>query len=456
MKYLFAAAILCCSLDCSFGADPLARRPMLGAQVLPLSEQERVASAVKFEGGVLLGPVFPASNAEAAGLQAGDILIAIDGKVIDQPSKIGPTLKSIGSGKSVNFEYVRNDQKVSSTVTLAPAPRESADDFDVVYDAVKIDGHQRRVVFTKPKGEGKYPLFVLIGGLGCYSVDPLIGGMQSYKEILYAVTRAGFATMRVEFTGMGDSEGPPCSEMSFHDEVHGFVEALKQLDQFKFVDRDNVVLFGHSMGGIVAPCASNQVPVKGIIALATSAIDWTEYELINQRRQLLLSKTNSDSIDMACKEKLLAMHLLGEGKSTEEIASAHPELADDIQYPVHWSFVRDLINLNFGEQWMKCPAKTLFIYGTSDFITAANEHEYGRDIVNRYHPGNGEYVELDDFDHFMLKMADQQASFDNMNAGLPVKDFNKQIIPVVVEWSKKTAGMKTGGAAQELNIEEKR
>ena len=434
MVLLAAAAVLA-------GEDPLPRRPSLGAQVLPVTDAERADSKVKFEGGVRLGNVFPGTSAEGAGLTANDILLSIDGQSLHSASEIGPLLKQIGSNKFVPVDIIRNERRETIQMLLRPAPRETSDEFEVMYDAVTVDGFKRRVVITKPRSAGKFPLVVLIGGLGCYSVDPLQGGMLPYREILYAMTREGFCTLRIEFTGMGDSEGPPCAEQGFHDEVHGFVEGIKAISRFDFIDTDNVILFGHSMGGLVGPEVATQVPIKGIVALATGAIDWTEYELVNQRRQLVLEGVDYDSIETACKIKTQALYQLAwAGKSSKDLIKEHPEWEGFLTYPVSDKFVRDLVLMSPATALKEMDAKILFIYGTSDFVTCAEEHVYGTEIVNRYHPGHATYQEIDDFDHFLIRTPDQKSSFANLQAGLPNKEFNSDVIPIIVKWSKETVG----------------
>jgi uncharacterized protein len=426
----------------AFGAsDPLPRRPTLGAQVLPVTDAERADSKIKFEGGVRLGTIYPGTSAEGAGLATDDILLSINGQNLQNATEIAPLLKQLGSNKFVATEIIRNGRRETIRMLLKPAPRETPADFDVIYDAVEIDGFNRRVVITKPRTPGKHPLFVLIGGLGCYSVDPLQGGMLPYKEILYAMTREGFCTLRVEFTGMGDSEGPPCAEQGFHDEVHGFVEGIKAMNRFDYIDTDQIILFGHSMGGLVGPEVATQLPVKGIVALATGAIDWTEYELVNQRRQLVLEDVDYDSIETACKIKTQALYQLAwEGKASADIIKAHPDWKDYLTYPVADKFMRDLVLMSPATALKEMDAKILFLYGTSDFVTAANEHVYGMDIVNRYHPGHATYQEIDDFDHFLIRTPDQKSSFANLQAGLPNKEFNSDVIPIIAKWAKETVG----------------
>lgn len=442
MSRFFVIAIICISTF-AFAKDPLPRRPQLGAQIIQISEDDSLRALWKFEAGVLLGPISPATSAEEGGLKADDILLRLNGQTITDQQTLVASLKAIGSNKTVKFDLLRDGKALTKSVRLKPYPKETPpDDIEVIHDAVKIDGFLRRVVFTKPKGEGKFPLFVMMGGLGCYSIDPPSSGMKPYMEILHAANRAGFVTLRVEFTGMGDSEGPPCSEQGFFDECHGFTEALKQMHNFPFVDASRVILFGHSMGGLVAPTVAKEFPVAGIIGFATGGIDWVEYELTNTRRQMELGGTAYDSIETAIKNKTQAMYeFVWQGRSTQELMAEKPEYSDLLQYPVADKFIRDIAIMNSAAEWKDVTAKVLFLYPNSDFITSASDHQYATNVVNFYHPGNAEYQEIEDMDHYLIRVPDQEAAFENVINGLPNKEFNSDILPVITNWCKQVLNL---------------
>ncbi|MBU0508739.1 alpha/beta fold hydrolase [bacterium] len=415
--------------------DKLPRRGFFGVQTQAVSDSIRAQWKNLPEGGVSIVSVVAGSSAEAAELKVGDVITAVNGKGIADPSAFSSALSRYKSGDAVAIELFRDGQALETQVALKEFPREKPDDFDVIYDSVPVDGALRRVIFTKPHQGGKLPLIFFLGGIGCYSLDLMPEQDHPYKTLLYAMTRAGFATLRVEKTGMGDSQGPPCAEQNFHDEVRGYVAAFRELPRFDFVDTSRIILLGHSMGGVVAPVLANQVPVQGIVAIATSGIWWVEYELINQRRQLLLAGTTPDSIEIAAREKELAMHLLLiEKKTPDEILKDHPELSDELQYPTHYTFIQDLADLNLGREWMNVTCKTLFVYGGADFVTDRGEHLYAVNLMNNLHPGIARFVEVPNMDHFFTRIESQRASFDNLIAGRPNREFSQEVIPVVGGW----------------------
>ena len=91
--------------------------------------------------------------------------------------------------------------------TLAPMALEQQADYDIDYGSVDAGGSKCRVIVTRPRTAGKHPAVLLLGGIGCYSLDGLLRGPEprdSYGKILDVLTRAGYVTMRVEKSGMGD------------------------------------------------------------------------------------------------------------------------------------------------------------------------------------------------------------------------------------------------------------
>ena len=436
--YLFVLLVFLAPLA---SANDLPRRAWLGAGFQPLPDSVR--AQMPDSAGARVVFLADDSPAQTAGIQLGDILLTLDSKAI----RTGPQVTTLIKDKyhpheTLQAELVRNGERLTKSITLAEAPREHPADFDVLYESFTMDDALRRTIITKPRTSGKFPVVVMCGGLGCYSLDNATGALSAYNEVLYALTRAGFATVRIEKTGMGDSQGKPCADQDFDYEVQGLIAGIRSLANYPYLDTSRIILYGHSMGGFTAPCVAQVLPVQGIVAQSTSAIGWFEYMLTNQRRQLVLEGIPYDSIEAAQFMAEKAYHqLYVEQRSLDDIVKEHPEYGDFLSAPAHYTFMQDVANLNVAEKWKQVTGKVLFIYGSSDFVTARDEHLYGVNVVNSYHPGHAEYAEIDDMDHYFLRVPDQQASFDNLAAGMPIKTMNRDVIPVIVNWCRDVAGM---------------
>ena len=83
-------------------------------------------------------------------------------------------------------------------------------------------------------------------------------------------------TMRVERSGCGDSEGGPLRDVDFETELSGNREVLRALKQLEYVDPETVMIYGFSMGGILAPLIANSKSLRGIVTYGTACISWFE------------------------------------------------------------------------------------------------------------------------------------------------------------------------------------
>jgi uncharacterized protein len=111
----------------------------------------------------------------------------------------------------------RGGEELTVTAVLKPRPCETSADAEVLYRSVAVDRARRRVIVTRPKAAAeRHPAVVLMGGLGCYSLDGELTRSTGYGPILGALAKRWFVAMRVEKTGEGDSEGdsegPPCTD----------------------------------------------------------------------------------------------------------------------------------------------------------------------------------------------------------------------------------------------------
>lgn len=427
-------ALLLCAAAL-FAKDPLPRRPWLGAQLAPATTEQLASTTQGWSSGIAILRIIPGSSAEAAGLLAGDVLYKMDGRLLFSSLDVTTGLKASATGKTITFELAREGKLLTKRVKLKELAREASDEFEIVYETFTLDGALRRLLLTKPKGDGPFPVIVLMGGIGCYSVDVPPPQPFSYRDILYDFTRNGFATVRIEKTGMGDSQGPPCAAQSFFDEVRGLEAGIQSLDRFAFLDRKRMIYFGHSMGGLSAPVVYRNLPCAGIIAVATSGIDWQEYEMINNRRQLELARIPYDSIEVLLERHAAAMHEFYVMKRPlDELLREHPEWQEDLQYPASEQFMHDIADINLASYWKDVSCPTLFVYGTADFVTAANEHVWAQSIVNSAHPGMAEYIEIKGMDHGFNNAGTYQRAFDGTGEPPAV---HPDFFPKVLEFTKR-------------------
>jgi S1-C subfamily serine protease len=77
------------------------------------------------EDGALVSEVEPGSAAEAAGLRARDVIVAIDGEEVDESSDVRAVVAAAEPGDTIEVRYVRNGEERTATATLGSRPVES-------------------------------------------------------------------------------------------------------------------------------------------------------------------------------------------------------------------------------------------------------------------------------------------------------------------------------------------
>ncbi|MBZ5582732.1 MAG: alpha/beta hydrolase [Acidobacteriia bacterium] len=301
-----------------------------------------------------------------------------------------------------------------------------------------VDSARRRVIVTRPKAAGRYPAVLIMGGLGCYSLDGEIARPAGYGPILAALAKGNFVTMRLEKTGEGDSQGPPCTDpkATAQLEARGYVAGLRALKAYDFVDSAKVFVFAHSLGPLIGSLVVPQEPVRGFIAAETVGRSWFEYILDNARRQRPLMGVPLDVVDAQVRaEEKCAHRFFVEHQPAEEIVKLGPECEAMIRSyaGVPGAYMQQIGDLSLAKQWKQADIPVLVIYGTSDPATSAAEGRYLTEIINSFHPGRATYAEIREMGHDFTHFASQRDYLNRRNDPSP-HPFETALLEVLFNW----------------------
>lgn len=418
MKRLLLIPTLLFSL--TIAADDLPRRTTGGVAAIPA------------EGGLAVQMVTPGFPFEEAGIREGDLITALDGKAVTHPRDLVGALRAHAAGDTLRVDVMRAKEKKTFEVKLREHPRLTSDAYDVVYTSTSADGNRYRLIVTKPRGVAKAPALYLVQGLGCFSVD---NPKDLYTHLLDSVTRAGFVTLRIDKPGAGDSEGGPCPEVDFLTELRAYQAGLRWLAAQPYVDTGKITLFGHSMGGIMAPMIAEAAPLAKAVVYGTGFSSWHFYMLENMRRQMRLGGTPFELIGEREKEfeKFLSL-LFIENKTMDEALTAVPSMRQN--FPDGRSFAsgkpviyfQQIQATNLAKEWKEAKIPVTAIWGTSDFVSGETDHEWLAAAVNSWLPGKGKLVRLEKTDHWFNKARD----FTQSLMQGPNGEFNEEIVKTVI------------------------
>jgi dienelactone hydrolase len=233
------------------------------------------------------------------------------------------------------------------------------------YGSVDIpDGSRLRTVLSVPeRRDGPLPAVLLLQGGGCGSVDMPMAPDVGQPGLVRTIAASGFVTMRVEKSGVGDSQGPPCSEIGYTQELDGYRMALAALRRHPSTDPERVYLLGISLGGVFAPVVASETPVRGIVVYGTLAIPPAGYP----------------------------------GRSDR--------------------FFREFASVDVAAAWSAVNARVLVLRGEFDETARAADHARIAALVNARHPGAATYEELAGLDHGWTRHDTMEESRGNAGRG---------------------------------------
>jgi hypothetical protein len=414
-------------------AGELPRGGFLGLQVGAVPAEE--GRALGIASGVKVLKLVDGGSGKAAGIQPGDVITQIDSSNVAGADAFVDFARHLHAGDVVTISLLRGGKPKDVRMEVRPRPFETSPDAGVWYTSISIaDGSRRRVIVTKPKQPGRHPAILYMTGIGCFSQESLDRSSPDAK-LLYGLTAAGFVTMRVEKSGMGDSEGPPCAspDADLDSEVRGYIAGLRALKQYDFVDSRNIFLLGLSIGGVEAALVARRELVRGVVVVNTVAKPFLEYLLETRRRQLQLRHVPYDEIDRRLRENELCNHrLLIEKEPAEELVKRLPSCREHVDYPAPVTFMRQWAAIDPAAEWKEVSAPVLIVYGLSDFVATTGDHPYLDAVLNSFHPGQATLKPIAGMDHYLTRAASMEESITRP-AGTP-GEFDSDVVDAIASW----------------------
>jgi pimeloyl-ACP methyl ester carboxylesterase len=316
----------------------------------------------------------------------------------------------------------------SPPATGSARPRERFEHADVQYDWVSNSrGDRLRTFVTRPKGKtAAVPAIFFVGWLSCDSVASPGGETDGFAALMHRlIDQSGFATVRTDKPGVGESQGTRCDRADFRGELEGYQAAFDTMKKYAFIDPERVFVVGLSNGGGVGPLVARQHPVKGFVALGSWGRTWYEHMLDLERKRLADEGRSPGEIDEAMKVYAeFYVEYLVRRKTPGEILRQRPEWKNrwsdspDGQYGRPAAFYQQLQEANLGRAWESVRAPVLVIRGSGDDIMSRADSETIATIVNRVRPGQARYLEIPGMSH-----------------GFEVGgSFHAEIVPIVLRW----------------------
>ena len=366
------------------------------------------------DGGLAVRRLDPAAPAAVAGLRDGDRIVAVGGTGANRPYVTADLLRRAVGGKPLALRVAREGRDLDVRFTPPSQPLERLAGVETVYDVLATpDGARLRTLLTRPAGaSGPVPAIFVTQWVSCDTIEiPEEKNRDGAAQLLAALAqRSGMATIRVERTASGDSDGPACHELDYDTEVAHYRHAFEQLTRSPWVDPARVVVLGLSLGSTTAPLVAVGHRVAGVVVSGGGAETYFERMLTFDRLAFERGGTPPAEVH----DKLLAhvrflQHYLVDGEDPRAIAAADPRLAgvwkemrgtdDGAHYWRPYAWHRQAAARNFLAAWAAIDAPVLVLHAQHDQFEAEAGHRLIAEAVNRLRPGTATFLSIANLGH---------------------------------------------------------
>lgn len=326
------------------------------------------------------------SPAHHAGARVGDRLIAINGEPIDDMATARRLLRDLQSQTRLHFAVVRGGETFELIGEIHPLPLEQHAGGTVLLDEVVVGTDRLRAIVLVPDLPGPHATLYYLPGAHWASEEYPFDTAQPVPALLGHLARCGIASLRIDRFGMGDSEGPPCTEVDFVRELAGYHAGLDLLKRASWCDPERVFFCGHSLGAMVAPLLANDLPtgvdLRGVITFGASAIPISR-GLTAALQRYGEKQPRVPEATIVRQAELLRL-IVEHGRTPAQALRERPDLADVA--PEHFTdtsiyrrsvaYYHQLETQPLSAAWTRIEAPVLALHGANDWICSFEDSQH--------------------------------------------------------------------------------
>jgi pimeloyl-ACP methyl ester carboxylesterase len=434
-------------------AQELRRKGSLGISMAVLTDSIADQLNIEKGKGLFIRKVFPNTTASKIGMKDGAVLTKLNGREVNTIPDLLAAISDLHENDAISFTFFQDGKYTTKKAKAVGRPKETSEKADVLYEQVAYTGNKLRSILYIPKGAKKPPVVFYMQGYTCGSVEFSNFTDHTSMQLINDWVDAGYAVYRVEKPGVGDSDcDKGCLMIDFNEEVEAFRQAYMHLAQDTRIDADNIFLFGHSMGGIIAPILAKEFTPKGVIPFGIMVNSWFEYMQELTRIQGEMFHTPYAEIDDDLRNSLPFWYALYVAQKSnaeilqdtaiKNILEREGILADfeNGQFmDRHYTYWATLNQVSLFKEWMAVESNVLALYGEFD-VQALNAKSVKTiaNLVNANHPGKGSYIIVPKTDHGFVRFNSMQENIDALTNGQYFakmqSDYNPATANITIEW----------------------
>jgi pimeloyl-ACP methyl ester carboxylesterase len=407
------------------------------------------------DSGLYLPDILPDGSLGKMNVPAGTVLQQINDAPIQSLRDLRPALSEIKEGDDLKIIVFENGTNKTYRGKAMGKRMEQHAHARVEYGEVRYEDNTLRSLLYLPNNVEQPPVVFFLQGYTCQSIE--MRNNNPAKQLVDSWIKQGYAVFLVEKPGMGDSESvTPCMEIDFNQELLAFSKAYEALRKNATIDTEKIFLFGHSMGGIIAPLLAEKHSPAGVLVFGIVGKNWYDYMIDIYTEQPLIFGTPEEQVKEDNQYNLpFIKDLLVHKKTNQELIESPlygdflkedgtaASLAQGYYIARHYTYWQALADIDVPGAWSKVKSPVLVLHGEYDI--QAIHPKYGEMIATNVnqHGGEASFELFPQTEHAFLKFDSREELLRVMNDGSYVSTFathfNTAIAERSLEWMKQQA-----------------
>lgn len=301
-------------------------------------------------------------------------------------------------------------------------------------------------VLTIPKGDGPFPVVILVHGSGPNDMDETLYAIKPFRDIAVGLANHGVAVLRYDKRtnthAIKASMDPKFTIME--ETVLDANLAVKALKSIPKVDDNNIFVLGHSQGGYALPLIlendKNQ-EIKGAIGVAGPTGKFHDLLLWQMEQALLRAEKMNAPKEQIDAAKAQVEWLKSQIALLEDPQYSRDNLPPEFQLqPPYWWF--DLNEYEPAELIKEQNVPLLFLQGGKDIQVPAEQLENWKSALEGRK--NVQYQLYPDMMHMLVNYKDKP---DGITEYMTPGNVPEEFIGDIAEW------VKTGSIKEENSVD---
>ena len=343
---------------------------------LPLAKLPEVWDSLLAQTGAFKG-IVAVRVFQKQGLNAAFVTCEFDRAMLD--AKI--FMDTQGQVKGLFFEPAGASEEAASAEAGWKAPPYAKPDSFHERDTTIVSGRwQLPGVLTLPNSKGAIPAVVLVQGSGPHDQDETIGPSKPFKDLAWGLASQNIAVLRyVKRTKQYGADSKGDAPFTVKDEVtDDAIAAVTLLSKLPEINKKQIYLLGHSLGGMLAPrIAAADPQVAGIIIMAGNArpLEKVVIDQINYIASLTSEKTPENQKQIERAEVIAAQ--------VENPSLKPTDIVDFFGSPIPGSYFLDLRGYDPAKTAAGLKIPVLVLQGGRDYqVTNADFDIWRKELAN--------------------------------------------------------------------------